>query len=274
MDLSKRPLVMGIVNVSGDSFSGDGLLDTTQALYYAQKMVIQGADIVDIGGESARTNRSPVAEEEEIRRILPFVERFSAIMANIPSSPPLLSINTWRPSVARAVLHYGGHILNDMSGLITNENADICAATGAALVIMHSRGVPKTPQKHVRYTNIMSTLKKFFEKKIRLVEQLGIKKSKLLLDPGIDFAKQRKDNLTLYRELRTLSDTFAIPILLPVSRKSIIGEVLKIDKPHKRDAGTVSCIVSGLLRGVSIFRVHNVKAAIATIRTIYPITCA
>ena len=112
----------------------------------------------------------------------------------------------------------------------------------------------------------------FFLEKIRLAEQLGVKRNSLILDPGIDFAKQKNDNLIIYRELRTLSNSFSIPLLLPVSRKSVIGEVLGISRPCQRDPGTVSCIVAGLLRGVSIFRVHNVKAAVAAIRTIYPIT--
>ena len=164
IDCSTRPLVMGIVNLSVDSFSGDGLPQTSQALQYAQKIVTQGADIVDIGGESARTNRAPIEEEEEIRRIIPFVEGFCSTVANMKSSAPLLSINTWRPNVARTILNFGGHILNDMSGLLTSENASICAETGAALVIMHSRGEPKIAHKHIHYSNIMDALQFFFGK--------------------------------------------------------------------------------------------------------------
>lgn len=266
------PLVMGIVNLSSDSFSGDGLSEPTLALHYAQKIVAQGADIVDIGGESARTNRAPISEEEEIRRMMPFVEGFSEVVANSSGhSPlPLLSINTWRPNVARAILNCGGHILNDVGGLTTGKNASVCAETGAALVIMHSRGAPKVSHRHVHYSDIMRTLQSFFLKKIRMAEQSGVKRNSLLLDPGIDFAKQRNDNLTIYRKLRMLSSFFPLPLLLPVSRKSVIGEVLGLSKPCRRDAGTVSCVVAGLLRGAAIFRVHNVRAAVHTIRTIYP----
>jgi len=264
------PLVMGIVNLSSDSFSGDGLSEPTLALRRAQKIVAQGADIVDIGAESARTNRAPISEREEIRRMMPFVEGFSDMVANVHSQPPLLSINTWRPNVARTILNRGGHILNDVGGLITGENASICAETGAALVIMHSRGAPKIPHRHVRYSDVMSTLRDFFLEKICIAEQSGVKRESLLLDPGIDFAKQRGDNLTIYRKLRMLSNFFPFPLLLPVSRKSVIGEVLGLSEPHRRDAGTVSCIVAGLLRGAAIFRVHNVKAAVHTVRTVYP----
>lgn len=264
------PLVMGIVNLSSDSFSGDGLPELTLALRRAQKIVAQGADIVDVGAESARTNRAPISEREEIRRIVPFVESFTAIAANVRPRPPLLSINTWRPNVARATLNYGGHILNDIGGLITGENASICAATGAALVIMHSKGAPKIAQRDIHYSDIMSTLRDFFLEKVCIAERSGVKRESLLLDPGIDFAKQRRASLTIYQKLRMLSSLLPFPLLLPVSRKSVIGEVLGLSKAYRRDAGTVSCMVAGLLRGAAIFRVHNVRAAVHTIRTIYP----
>jgi dihydropteroate synthase len=253
IEFPRRPLVMGIINLVADSFSGDGIEDVDRALQRADAMIAEGAEIVDIGGESARTNRVAMSEQEEIDRLCPFIERFEASRA-------LLSINTWRPAVARAALTNGGHILNDISGLPTDENARICAESGAALLIMHSVGRPKEPHTHVRHDDIMQTLEDLFEHKIALACASGLSRDAIILDPGIDFAKQRDDNLRIFHELERFKK-FERPILLPVSRKTVIGEVLRIDNPAGRDAGTVACIVSGMLRGASIFRVHNVRAA-------------
>jgi len=266
VEFPRRPLIMGILNINDDSFSGDGRLDAGWALGRARELVEAGADVVDVGGESARTNRGPVSEAEEWHRIRPFIERFSHAVAEASPRdaeqifPPLLSINTWRTNVARQALEVGGDILNDMSALPDDAHARLCAETGAALLIMHSRGVPKVPHTHVTYENIVSELIAFFEEKIRLATAAGLDAERILLDPGIDFAKQRDDNLRVYREVETLG-VFRRPILLPVSRKGVIGQVLSLPEPATRDAGTVACIVAGSLRGAALFRVHNVDAA-------------
>jgi dihydropteroate synthase len=259
LDLSVRPLVMGIVNLGADSFSGDGIPDTEQALERARERVREGADIIDIGAESARTNRGPVSEEEEAERLRAFIERWE--------EPVPLSINTWRPAVAAAALEVGGHLLNDIGAMPDDRNARICAGTGAALLIMHSVGQPKVAHTHVGYPDIMATLDAFFEEKIALATAAGLSRESIVLDPGIDFAKQRADNLRIYRELAALR-RFGLPILLPVSRKTVIGDVLGIAEPAARDAGTVACIVHGMLSGANFFRVHNVRAAAQTVRTI------
>ncbi|MDB6174813.1 MAG: Dihydropteroate synthase [Chthoniobacteraceae bacterium] len=257
-----RPLVMGIVNLSVDSFSGDGLDDVDAALTKARGLVANGADIVDLGAESARTNRLAISEEEEAERLCAFISRWNA---EAPAA--LLSINTWRPGVAKSALETGGDILNDISALPTDENARICAGNGAALLIMHSLGEPKVAHTHIGYDNIMARLETFFTEKIAMAEAAGVPRESLIIDPGIDFAKQRDDNLRIYRELGRLR-MFERPILLPVSRKTVIGEVLNIPNPAERDAGTVACIVQGMLQGASIFRVHNVRAAVQTLRII------
>ncbi len=287
IELSRRPLVMGIVNLSIDSFSGDGLADVDAALEKARGLVADGADIIDIGAESARTNRKVISEEEEAAQLVSFFERWRTEFGvrssefggepgsgrspisdlPSPSTSPLLSINTWRPEVVRAVLPRGGDILNDIGGLPTDENARICAETGAALLIMHSVGEPKVPHTHMGYDDIMARLDEFFAEKIALAERAGVSREAIILDPGIDFAKQRADNLRIYRELDRLAK-FERPILLPVSRKTVIGEVLGLPNPAERDAGTVACIVQGRLRGANIFRVHNVRAAVQAVRVI------
>ena len=261
-----RPaLVMGIVNLVADSFSGDGITEIETALARARDIVAQGADIVDIGAESARTNRGAISVEDEAAQLVRFIARWPEIQnSKFKIQNPLLSINTWRPEVARIALAAGGDILNDISGLPTDENARICAGTGAALLIMHTVGTPKIPHTHVGYEDVMQRLDEFFAEKIALVERAGVPSERILLDPGIDFAKQRDDNLRIYRELDRLH-RFGRPMLLPVSRKTVIGEVLGL-APAERDAGTVACITAGFLRGAQIFRVHNVRAAVQSLR--------
>ena len=268
----RRPLVMGILNLCADSFSGDGVLDVDHGMRRARQMVAEGADIIDVGGESAATGHPPMSEAEEIGHLLPFVRRFVAEVADFepPADteqlfPPLLSINTWRPSVVRAVLPAGGDLLNDLSALPTDENARVCAETGAALLLMHNEGEPKMWHPYHAYPDVMATLDAFFEEKIAFAMAAGVPRDALILDPGIGFTKLRDDNLRIYHDLELLQ-RFERPILLPVSRKLVIGEVLGVP-PAERDAGTVACIVAGLRRGAHIFRVHNVRAAVQTIRT-------
>jgi dihydropteroate synthase len=271
----RRPLVMGVVNITDDSFSGDGSLQIEQAIETAQGQVADGAELIDVGGESARTNRSAISEAAESARILPFLSRFrECYEGKKPVDegqvfPPLLSINTWRPGVAEATLPIGGHLLNDMSALPTDENARIAAKYGTGLLIMHSVGLPKQRHTDIRYADIMRTLESFFDQKIKQALAAGVAREAIVLDPGIDFAKQKEDNLRIYRELPSLNH-FERPILLPVSRKTVIGDVLGIADPANRDAGTIACVVAGTLRGASIFRVHNVRAAVQALRVIYP----
>ena len=271
ISIGPRPLIMGILNINDDSFSGDGRIDTAWALDRALELVASGADIVDVGGESARTNRPPVSEDEEWRRIAPFLENFPALMEMAPSPddgqlfPPLLSVNTWRTGVAERALQAGCDLLNDMSGLPDATHARLCAEHGAALLIMHTKGEPKVPHTDVEYGDIMAELDQFFESKIAMACGAGLQREALVLDPGIDFAKQIGDNLRILRKLQRLA-RFGCPILLPVSRKSTIGRALGIETPSDRDAGTIACIVAGALRGAAIIRVHNVHAARLALR--------
>ena len=281
LNLTGRTLVMGIINLNPDSFAGDGTLDLDLAMAKARAMVAAGADLIDVGGESARTNRGAIAEQEEIDRVVPFLEllraEFGALLSqsDFPIAitdganvfPPVLSINTWRPAVAEAALLAGAEILNDMSGLPTNENARIAARHGAALAIMHSVGEPKVAHTHVRYNDVMRALEDFFREKISLALAAGLPRENILFDPGIDFAKQRDDNLRIFRELDRLRQ-FERPILLPASRKTVIGDVLDLPEPADRDAGTIACIVAGMSHGASIFRVHNVAAAVQAARIV------
>jgi dihydropteroate synthase len=253
---------MGIVNLSADSFSGDGLSDCGAALAHAERLLAEGADIIDVGAESARTNRGPISAGEEADRLCEFIGRWKAA-----GHHALLSLNTWRPEVAERALAEGGDLLNDIGGLPDGRNAVACARHGAALLVMHSVGVPKVPHTHVGYGDVLGALEAFFEEKLLLCDAAGLERERILLDPGIDFAKQRDDNLRIYAELGRLH-RFGRPLLLPVSRKTVIGEVLGLANAAERDAGTVACIVQGMLRGAQVFRVHNVRAAVAAVRTV------
>ena len=272
----RRPLVMGIVNLNDDSFSEEGTLDVNEAIHRARKLVSEGADIIDVGGESARTNRREITEQQEIDRVAPFIVRFQECYEGLlpfddaQIFPPLLSVNTWRSPVANTLLSLGGDLLNDMSALSTDENACIAVRHQTALLIMHSVGLPKQKHTDVQYADIMQTLERFFADKLKLAEQVGLAREAVLIDPGIDFAKQRNDNLTILRELSRLS-RFKRPVLLPVSRKTVIGEVLGLPNPGDRDPGTVACVVAGIRARASIFRVHNVRATSLVIRTAWKI---
>ena len=262
----RRPLIMGIVNINDDSFCGDGRVDCRWALEKARELIAQGADIIDVGAESARTNRPAIRPEEELCRLNPFLEAFPIAWNNLEPRdahqvfPPLISINTWRPEVAANALASGGHLLNDLSALPDDRNARICAQAGAALLIMHSVGSPKIAHTQVTYQNAIAEVLQFFRAKISLAERAGVPRNAIVLDPGIDFAKPAADSLRICRELESLLE-FVRPILLPVSRKSMIERVLGISDPWERDPATAACMVAGMLRGASIFRVHNVEMA-------------
>ncbi len=276
----RRPLIMGIVNINDDSFCGDGTLDPRAALRMAQRMAADGADVIDAGAESARTNRAAISVEEEVQRFMSFIGAYQVWSEKVADGtpafdaaqvwPPLLSLNTWRPEVVEAVLPLGGDLLNDIGALPDDRNARLCAEHGAALLIMHSVGLPKEKHTHVGYPDIMEELDRFFAEKLALCQAAGLPLESAVLDPGIDFAKQQDDNLTIYRELERLQ-RFGRPVLLPVSRKTVIGEVLGLPDPLERDAGTLACVARGMSGGAQIFRVHAVKQAAEAVKVLWAV---
>lgn len=258
---------MGIVNINDDSFSGDGTLDFPEAAEISRRQIREGADIIDVGAESAGTKRAAISINEEIARFRTFLAHWPDVVARSEPRddeqlwPPVLSINTWRPEVAAAILiDPQVELLNDMGGLPDARNAEICAATGVSLLIMHSVGEPKVAHTQQRWDDVMASMERFFSGKIQLACDAGMAVEAIIIDPGIDFAKQREDNLTVLRELGRLC-VFGRPVLVPLSRKKVIGETLGLPDPRDRDAGTVACIVTSVQRGAAILRVHNVTAA-------------
>jgi len=274
IEFPRRPLVMGIINVNDDSFSGDGSLAAADAVATARAQILAGADVIDIGAESARTNRAAILEAEEIRRFESVLTLWPEILAGtaprdgVQIWPPVLSANTWRPAVVRGVLEMGGvELINDMSALPDAAHARHCAEFGAALLIMHSVGEPKVPHFDQRWSDLMAELERFFVEKIQLATDAGLAEEAIILDPGIDFAKQCEDNLAIYQHLGRIA-LLGRPLLVPVSRKTVIGDTLGIPDPRDRDAGTVACIAAAMSRGGAIFRVHNVEAAWQAIKTL------
>jgi dihydropteroate synthase len=263
----RRPLVMGIVNVNDDSFSGDGTLDVSEAVALAGRQVAAGADVIDVGAESARTNRAAISLDAEIARFRGFLARWVEVWREARPRdeeqvwPPVLSVNTWRPEVVDALLKDPQvELVNDMGGMPDARNAAACAAAGASLLVMHSVGEPKVPHVGQRWDDVVAAMDRFFEEKLALCRAAGLADERVILDPGIDFAKQRNDNLAVYRSLDRLR-RFGRPLLVPVSRKTVIREVLGIAAPVARDAGTIACLALAQRRGGAIFRVHHVEAA-------------
>jgi dihydropteroate synthase len=255
LELGPRPLLMGIVNASPDSFSDGGLhagIDAQLAL--ARKLRAAGADILDVGGESATTGRPPVSEQEELARVVPLVERI------VTELDALVSVDTYKPAVARAAIAAGAKIVNDVSGLRDPALAQLCASTGAALVLMHTCAAPRRRlQDPDLYDDIVSEVMGFLSERMQRAMQAGCSPQQLLLDPGPDFAKTPAQTLTLLRELDRLHE-LGRPLLLAVSRKDFLG-ALTGRPPRERLAGTLAALAHGVDRGAHVFRVHDVAAA-------------
>ncbi len=264
------PLIMGIVNINEDSFSGDGSLSKTQIKEQCIRKINEGADIIDLGAESARTNREAISEAEEVRRLLMVLAEWKDIVDSskpidkVQLSPPILSINTWRPPVIKTILEseytQDINIINDMSALAFPETLDYIRDSGASLLVMHSVGLPKENHSDQRWDNIIETLDDFFQEKIALAEEYGLRKERLILDPGLDFAKTSNDSLKILNKLSELVKNHNCPILIPLSRKGFIGDTLNLEAPIERDAGTIACLTFLEQDQPYIVRVHNVKA--------------
>jgi dihydropteroate synthase len=251
LDLS-QPVLMGIVNATPDSFSDrQGPKDLDELAARARELLDDGAAIVDVGGESGRTDTAAVPVEEEIARVVPLVERLAAEGA-------LVSVDTWRGPVARAALDAGAAMINDVSGLTDESIAVACAATGAALVITHTRSAPKT-KAFPDYDDVVLDARGFLEERIHAAEGLGVAPEQIVLDPGIDLAKTPAQSVELLRRLPEFA-SLGRPLLLAVSRKDFVGALTE-RPPAGRDAGTLAAVGAAVRGGARIIRVHDVAAA-------------
>jgi dihydropteroate synthase len=246
----ERPAIMGVLNVTPDSFSDGGLwFDEDAAVTHAIEMVEAGASIIDIGGESTRPNADPVPEEEELRRVLPVIKRIAA-QIDVP-----LSIDTRKESVARAALDAGASIVNDTLGE-EGSIAAVAVETGAAVVVMHSRGTPKTMRSLTEYSDVVADVKSFLTDRVHELEAAGVSSQAIVVDPGFGFAKTPEQNLVLLDRLNEIGD-LGYPVLAGTSRKSFIGAVLDLPEDDRIE-GTIATVLWAIVRGARIVRVHDV----------------
>ncbi len=259
----ERTLIMGVLNVTPDSFSDGGqFFDVDRAVTRAEKMIAEGADILDVGGESTRPGSAPVSIEEEIRRVVPVVEAL-ARSATVP-----LSVDTTKAGVARATLAAGAEIINDISGLRFDPSlADEAARTGAGLVLMHSRGTHETMHALPPVADIMREVTASLRHSVAEAERRGVERSRIVIDPGIGFGKSHEQNIELVARLDVFAASFTdFPILVGTSRKRFIGALLGDAPVDERLHGTMASVTAAVLRGAHIVRVHDVRAAVETVR--------
>lgn len=269
LPVGERTLVMGVLNVTPDSFSDGGeFLSPDNALAHAEQMIAEGADIIDIGGESTRPGGAAiVSAEEELKRVLPVIDAL-AKRSNIP-----ISIDTTKAEVAHAALDAGASIVNDISALRFDFHvADEAAKAGAGLVLMHSRGTPATMHKLPPVADIFHEVTKSLRGSIAMAERRGVKRESIVIDPGIGFGKSQEQNIELIAKLDKLIDAFPdFPLLIGTSRKSFLGRILADADGNPAPAdqrlqASLTTITVAILKGAHIVRVHDVKATVETLR--------
>ncbi len=253
LDFSKKTYIMGILNVTPDSFSGDGLSDKSLSIKKAFKMIEDGADIIDIGGESTRPGSEPVSSEEEIRRAIPVIE---ALAKDIKAP---ISIDTYKAEVARRALDAGASIVNDISGLrFDPEMPKVVSEYKVPVVLMHIKGNPKTMQKEPVYEALIPEIMDYLRISIRLALKFGIAEDKIIIDPGIGFGKTFDHNLEIISRLHEFT-LLEKPILIGPSRKAFIGKILNGAPASERLEGTAAAVAISIFNGANIIRVHDVK---------------
>jgi dihydropteroate synthase len=277
LELGERPWLMGIVNASPDSFSDGGRYRTLEdRVVLARELAAAGADILDVGGESATTGHAPVPAEREIELVVPLIEGILADLepagiagttgaacagacARAPRAP-VVSVDTYKPAVARAAIAAGARIVNDVSGLRDPELADVCAQSGAALVVMHTAAAPRERRQDPDlYGEIVAEVLAFLRERVALALAAGVRAEQLILDPGPDFAKTPAQTIALLAGVERLHE-LGLPLLMAISRKDFIG-ALTGRAPRARLAGTLAALAHGVDAGAHIFRVHDVAAA-------------
>jgi dihydropteroate synthase len=256
----EKPLIMGILNTTPDSFSDGGrYVSSDAAESHADEMIRAGADVIDVGGESTRPGAAAVSEEDELRRVLPVVQRIARQFPDVA-----ISIDTTKRVVARAALEAGAHIVNDVSGLRYDPAiAGVCAKAGAGLVLMHSRGEDITELAsfdHARYGDVVTEVLDELSVAVAIAREAGVGDASLAVDPGIGFAKTCEHSLAMLAGLPRLA-TWGMPVLVGVSNKRFIGDITGVREPAGRLHGTQGAIVSALALGARIFRVHEVRPA-------------
>lgn len=250
------PLLMGIINVTPDSFADGGeFFHFDQALAQARALAAAGADLLDIGGESTRPFADPVPLDEELRRTIPLIR---AVRAEIPLP---ISIDTYKAPVAQAALEAGAHIINDISALRFDPHmVHLVRETRAPVILMHMQGTPRDMQTNPRYADLLGEIKAFLDERLRFALENGLSQDRIVLDPGIGFGKTFAHNLEILNNLEVFLD-LGCPLLVGPSRKAFLGHLLGGLPPPQRDVGTLAALALAALKGASILRVHNVAFA-------------
>ncbi|MFP9229455.1 dihydropteroate synthase [Pectobacterium cacticida] len=260
LDLS-CPRVMGILNVTPDSFSDGGKHNSLDAaLLHAQEMIAAGATLIDIGGESTRPGADEVSTEEELNRVIPVVEAIAKRF------DVWISVDTSKPEVMIASARAGAHLINDIRALQEPGALEAAAATGLPVCLMHMQGMPRTMQNKPHYDDLMQEIGNFFQQQIDRCVSANIPKSKLLLDPGFGFGKNLAHNYALLARLSELH-RFGLPLLVGMSRKSMVGQLLNVS-PAQRVHGSVACAVIAAMQGAQVIRVHDVKETADAMRIV------
>jgi dihydropteroate synthase len=257
LDLS-RPLVMGILNVTPDSFSDGGLHNRRDAaLAHARQLIAEGADIIDIGGESTRPGAEPVSVQEELDRVIPVIEGLLGM--SVP-----VSIDTFKPAVMKQAIAAGAHMINDINALQDVSAMEVVAGSNAAVCLMHKLGNPQTMQQHPDYLNVVAEVGAFLQARVESAQAAGIARERIVIDPGFGFGKTLHHNLLLLRELNVLT-RLGVPILAGLSRKSMLGALTGHDARHRMPASVAAALIA-VQRGASIVRVHDVQATVDALK--------
>jgi dihydropteroate synthase len=258
LDVFRRPAILGILNVTPDSFSDGGRFkDVASAVAHARAMVADGADVIDVGGESTRPGAGPVAEAEELRRVMPVIERIRGLAA--------VSIDTTKAAVAAAALSAGATIVNDVSGATLDPAMlRVVAERGAGIILMHRRGTPRTMDRLARYRDVTAEVKRFLSARIEAALAAGIPRGAIAIDPGIGFAKTSRHNLTLLAHVSELA-TLGFPVVVGVSRKRFLGGLLG-PSARARTEGTVAASLIAVAGGARGVRVHDVAPMARALR--------
>jgi dihydropteroate synthase len=248
-----RPHLMGIVNVTPDSFSDGGKYSSTDlAVAHGLELIAEGADILDIGGESTRPGAPPVSLDEELRRVIPVIEALSAV-STVP-----LSIDTYKPEVMRSAIAAGIDIVNDVRALQEDGALDVVANSHVGVCLMHMQGIPQTMQLNPSYVNVVEEVKQFLHARLTVLTGRGVARERIVLDPGFGFGKTTAHNIALIQALDTLND-LGQPLLVGLSRKSVLGKIAGGDEQQRLYSGLAASVISAM-KGASILRVHDVKA--------------
>jgi dihydropteroate synthase len=260
LDLT-TPRVMGIVNVTPDSFSDGGKFSSTNlAVEHALKLVEEGADILDIGGESTRPNATPVSLQQELDRVIPVIECLVS-QINIP-----ISIDTYKPQVMQAAIAVGASMVNDVRALQEDGALEIVANSNAGVCLMHMQGTPQTMQNNPHYIDVVNDVKIFLKSRLQASIHAGCRESNIVLDPGFGFGKTREHNITLLQNLESFAD-LGQPLLVGLSRKSILGQMTGNDVDARLYA-SIAASVLAVQKGAKILRVHDVKATVEALKVV------